>query len=1082
MDRQQEHKEHVKSRVKKENGNKAKNIEGKGFAFASGRRAQKGMQRQSEKQQRRLHVPINDLASAPGEKDSQPPLVVIVAGPKGIGKTILIRSLIKKYSRQNIKDPKGLFTLIVNRKRRITLIECPNDLAGMIDACKVADLVLLMVSAEDGFSMSTFELLNVLQVHGFPRVIGILNHLDNFKSIEKQREVKKTLKHRFWTELYEGAKLFYLSGILHDLYLGRDMINLCRFISVTKPRPLIWRNSHSYLIADRIEDLTPISTIENNEKSDRQVCFYGYLRGIPLRPNSNQTQIHIPGAGDFSISQFNVLEDPCPLPETKKESSPKKETAGMDGKKGRRRTLNDRQKMIYAPYSDLSGVVFDQDAIYIDMPTKQRAIQIYENNKDKKKSKKKLEEENKDRIDERGEEILKSLAATSHDLEVKVKSSQFNIFKSGKIIRADEFKEEDDREEDETDGIEMNNQKKRKRLNGNESDKEFSLNSFDWIKNSSDSQDDEMNSDSNNDMNDDSNNDNLDPSIIAKLKAKFQRGKSSRNEMGNQGENKDKGEDGYNQSHSGSENENSDTDDEMDFEDLENGENSNINENHDFKSKKKNLASSSPSSSLNSHSSLGELSLEEKKAQLKKQFDAEFNKRYDPEQDGDAITDPNNFYEQVKANWKKQMEANQKALEKFDPFTRMKMEGYKSGSYVRIVIDKMPCEFVINHHPESIVLLGGLLSHETTLGLVQAKVKKHRWFPKTIKNNEPLVISMGWRRFQTIPLISMKDASRNRLIKYTPDHLHCLATFYGPITAEGVGLCAFRCISEGQSTFRIAATGVIDSIGKIGNKTENISSMIIMKKLKLVGYPHEIHKNTAFIKGMFGSELEVARFEGAMIKTVSGIRGQIKKAIRAPAGAFRAGFEDKILKSDIVFLRTWFAVQPRQFYTPMTDKLLPSSLSWTGMRLNSQIREEAQIDIVQNQNSFYRQIERQKKGGVDGKSSLSSSSNPPIRLSEKLKKNLPFLLKPKAKVRENKNGYLAKRAVMLEPEEQEQRERLKHLKSIQKRRDEKQKERRETIRGKYLEKKREEEEKRNFNLRAKIKKQLSMNRAHKGKK
>ena len=54
-----------------------------------------------------------------------------------------------------------------------------------------------------------------------------------------------------------------------------------------------------------------------------------------------------------------------------------------------------------------------------------------------------------------------------------------------------------------------------------------------------------------------------------------------------------------------------------------------------------------------------------------------------------------------------------------------------------------------------------------------------------------------------------------------------------------------------------------------------------MKKLKLIGEPYKIHKNTAFIKGMFNSNIEVAKFQGAQhgaqLKTVSGIRGQIKR-------------------------------------------------------------------------------------------------------------------------------------------------------------------------------------------------------------
>ena len=56
--------------------------------------------------------------------------------------------------------------------------------------------------------------------------------------------------------------------------------------------------------------------------------------------------------------------------------------------------------------------------------------------------------------------------------------------------------------------------------------------------------------------------------------------------------------------------------------------------------------------------------------------------------------------------------------------------------------------------------------------------------------------------------------------------------------------------------------------------------MQIAKKIKLVGEPYKIMKNTAFIRGMFNSSLEVSGYIGAQIRTVSGIRGQVKKNIK----------------------------------------------------------------------------------------------------------------------------------------------------------------------------------------------------------
>lgn len=91
-----------------------------------------------------------------------------------------------------------------------------------------------------------------------------------------------------------------------------------------------------------------------------------------------------------------------------------------------------------------------------------------------------------------------------------------------------------------------------------------------------------------------------------------------------------------------------------------------------------------------------------------------------------------------------------------------------------------------------------------------------------------------------------------RMIKYTPKFGFCYAVFYAPTYAVGTPFLGIHDIQNGDvANFRVSTTGVI---------VEMNSQFNIMKKLKLIGEPYKIMKNTAFVKGMFSSALEVAKF------------------------------------------------------------------------------------------------------------------------------------------------------------------------------------------------------------------------------
>ncbi|WVZ56824.1 hypothetical protein U9M48_007300 [Paspalum notatum var. saurae] len=1061
-----QHKSGAKARKKKGKGKGAAGDDAggeqknpKAFAFQSAAKAKRLQARSAEIEQRRLHVPIMDRSL--GEP---PPFVVVVQGPPQVGKSLLIKCLVKHYTKQNLPEVRGPITVVSGKSRRVQFLECPNDINGMIDAAKIADLALLLIDGSYGFEMDTFEFLNIMQVHGFPKVMGVLTHLDKFKDVKKLRKTKQRLKHRFWTEIKDGAKLFYLSGLIHGKYTKREVHNLARFISVIKPIPLSWRMAHPYLLVDRFEDVTPPESVRLNRKCDRNITLYGYLRGCNMKRG---TKVHITGAGDFSLSGLTGLADPCPLPSAAK-----------------KRGLRDKEKLFYAPMSGLGDLLYDKDAVYIDI--NDHLVQFSkgdENDAPKKQGK----------GNDVGVALVKTLQNTRYSLDEKLEKSfikffgerpsaqskdsdaEGNTISSRKDGQGDEQVDivnnsnavtmesnghsecSSDSEADDDDDIQLRDHNVDLReevelYNGRLRRKAVSANFQDDVDDEGTEEDDNDNEESGDDQlseddndSEESGDDQLSEASDSDLDGENEKTlKWKENLLSRQRPNLNQLVYGKHSTNldgvAPEENHDNDSSDDEEFFKPKGQKKQSKNESPSlddidaedcskfFKAELRDWSNEDLINSIRDRFVTGNWS----KAALRGQESNEngedgeeiygdfedletgevhmsqtaetaegnsvIHKEDDPELSADEVDDDKkksrreqsnggDYFDKLKEEMELRKQMNISELNNLDEDTRVDIEGFRTGTYVRLEVHGVPFELVEHFDPCHPILVGGVGLGEENTGYMQASLKRHRWHRKVLKTKDPIIVSIGWRRFQTTPVYAIEDRNgRNRMLKYTPEHMHCFALFWGPLAPPKSGVLAVQNLSNNQVPFRITATGWIQEF----NNTARI-----VKKIKLTGTPCKIFKKTALIKGMFTSDLEVARFEGAAIRTVSGIRGQVKKAAKIEPGDMlkrkgentegiaRCTFEDRILMSDIVFLRAWVNVEVPTYCNLVTTALQPREQTWQGMRTTADLRRAHNIAVPHNKDSVYKPIERKPR------------KFNPIEIPAKLQQLLPFKSKPK---------------------------------------------------------------------------------------
>ncbi|KAG0627782.1 hypothetical protein M758_2G227700 [Ceratodon purpureus] len=207
------------------------------------------------------------------------------------------------------KEPGAITVAVPRFKLRLTIIEAPrDDLQACLEVAKVADIVAFVghvVPDEGGYiDPSGRKCLSMLRSLGLPVTTGLLVGLADVAA-KKKSDVKKGALAALETELLEDTKM-------HVADSTDECQQVLRHLAEQRLSNPTWRAQRPYLVAQQLE-----YEADPNSSGTGILRVSGYVRSRAISVNQ---LVHLAGVGDFQLKQIDMVEDPCPLRQQKRQN------------------------------------------------------------------------------------------------------------------------------------------------------------------------------------------------------------------------------------------------------------------------------------------------------------------------------------------------------------------------------------------------------------------------------------------------------------------------------------------------------------------------------------------------------------------------------------------------------------------------------------------------------------------------------------------------------------------------------------------------------------------------------------------
>ena len=196
----------------------------------------------------------------------------------------------------------GLARFRVDRfKQNIEYIPVQRELLRVLDACRVADFVVFILSSFEEVDETGELLLRAIENQGVSNILTVVQDMDQVEPPKRRPQILTSLKSFINHFFPEQEKVYSL-----DSY--QDCANVIRSLCTTTPKGIRWREDRSWML---IEDVQWPSIGNDPSLTQGEVVVSGVVRGKGLKAN------RLVQVGDWGTFQINKITAAA-LPNLKK--------------------------------------------------------------------------------------------------------------------------------------------------------------------------------------------------------------------------------------------------------------------------------------------------------------------------------------------------------------------------------------------------------------------------------------------------------------------------------------------------------------------------------------------------------------------------------------------------------------------------------------------------------------------------------------------------------------------------------------------------------------------------------------------